>query len=133
MKITLNNTTLAAGKAFDEEPLSCSIVARRLVQEVCLIGAKAVQKKDRGNVQHLLSFTVIKKHASADRALAYSLALSGSLENASGVLTCQCEDSGQVAVLETAVISKIQTSVRGPLTHVYYEIVGGLLTHIKPS
>jgi hypothetical protein len=126
MKIEFGNHTLSKGKAFREAPIDLTVISGRLIQEAHFIGAPVAQQIDRGNMHHSLRFQVVRKHASADAALKHALLHASMLQGLEATFKATSEDEGASISLSSAVMKRIESTVKGAISLDRYEIVGGL-------
>ena len=130
MKIEFGKHTLSKGEAFREGPIDLTVLSSRLVQEVNLIGSASAQRIDRGNAHHTLRFQIVRKHSSLDAALTHALLHASKIQGLEGLFKATSEDEKPSEItLQTAVMKRVESTVKGAITIDRYEIVGGLFQH----
>jgi hypothetical protein len=117
--------TLAGGNSAGEQPYDLRIGNTRRTQIAAGMRAEAIRGFDRGNQRTTLEFKVSRRHGSAEEAQVYAVVHAASLKNLGNTLSLTMESSGDVYVLEDAVIGEVQSTADGIVSIHSYGIVGG--------
>jgi hypothetical protein len=135
MKILLGQLVLARGLAHRESPRQFSLATRRETQAAGALRASEAAVFDRGNAYTEVTFTVAKRHDSAEHALRFAATHPQCLAQATGGLIFVSEDASQVAevFLPDAVLHALRCMPTGLVTDTVYEFIGGALTTQPPA
>ena len=128
MKIQFHNHTIARGEAHRETPINFCVHSQNLIQEVHLIGAPTALPLNRGNRHHELTFDIIRKHPSPEKALHHALLHTTHLQGLAGNFRAISEETHLGITLNHAVLKSIHITVNGLLTTDKYQIIGGDLS-----
>ncbi len=127
MKIEFGTHLLSQGELHREDPIDLTVTSTRLVQDIHLINSPESKPIDRGNIRHTLRFQIVKKHDSVEDAIAHALMQASTLEGLEAPLKITLEEEKKELIkLRFAVMKRVESSVKGPISIDRYEIVGGL-------
>lgn len=130
MKITINSIQLCRGESFGEYPQDLKIKGSKDLHIAHFLQAPAIRIYDKGNLQTLITFHNIRRHASIEAALIFLLTHSSELSNAKGDLLLEHSSTTRFA-LPNASVKSMESSIRASSTYHAYEIIGGKIQSLS--
>lgn len=125
MKIQFGPLMIARGSSFKEVPINLHLIRLGFIQDIACIGAHSMVKADKGNQQHALRFQIVKRHKTFDDAAAHALLYSSYMPHEKNHLLFLNETNDEIFFLTSAALKRLETRIKGILTHHFYEFVGG--------